>query len=77
MSESKSRLFERITVDPAVCGGRPCIRGLRVSDILAMLAEGVTREGILADYPHPPDKDIAVVLEYTARQTDHRILLSV
>lgn len=74
----QSRFFERITVDPAVCGGRPCIRGLRirVSDILAMLAEGATREEILADYPYLEDEDISAVLAYAARQTDHRILLS-
>jgi len=45
--------LNRITINPGVCGGRPCIRGLRirVKDILDMLAGGATREEILADYP--------------------------
>jgi len=43
----------RITVDPAQCGGRPCLRGLRirVKDVLDLLAAGVSREKILADFP--------------------------
>jgi uncharacterized protein (DUF433 family) len=46
--------LKRITVNPEVCGGRPCIRGLhlRVKDILALLAYGASREGILDDYPY-------------------------
>ena len=66
----------RITVDPAVCGGRPCIRGLRirVKDILDMLAGGATREEILADYPYLEDPDITAALEYAARATDHPVI---
>ena len=43
----------RITVDPAQCGGRPCLRGLRirVRDVMDLLAAGASREEILADYP--------------------------
>jgi uncharacterized protein (DUF433 family) len=50
----------RITIDPAVCGGRPCIRGLRirVRDILDMLAGGSTRQEILENYPYLEDEDI-------------------
>ena len=46
--------LDRITVDPAVCGGRPCIRGLRirVKDVLDLLAAGATHEEILADYAY-------------------------
>ncbi len=46
--------FERITVDPEVCTGKPCIRGLRfpVSRLLGLLAAGETRETILKDYPY-------------------------
>jgi uncharacterized protein (DUF433 family) len=66
----------RITVDPEVCGGRPCIRGLRVrvKDILDMLAAGASREQILADYPYLEDADITAALTYAAAQADHRIL---
>jgi uncharacterized protein (DUF433 family) len=55
----------RITIDPEVCGGRPCIRGLRirVKDILDMLAGGATRQEILADYPYLDDEDITAAFE--------------
>ena len=71
----ETRLEERITIDPAVCGGRPCIRGMRirVSDILEMLAAGATPDVILADYPYLEDEDIRAALEYAARSVDHRI----
>jgi uncharacterized protein (DUF433 family) len=66
----------RITTDPNVCGGRPCIRGIRVrvSDILAMLAAGASQAEILEDYPYLEAADIAAALEYAARQTDHVVL---
>lgn len=60
--------LHRITVDPNQCGGRPCVRGLRVrvADILEMLAGGAGREDILADYPYLEDGDITAALEYAA-----------
>jgi uncharacterized protein (DUF433 family) len=71
-----SELSERITIDPGVCGGRPCIRGLRirVTDVLDMLAGGATRAEILADYPYLEDEDITAALEYAARATDHPVI---
>ncbi|MGD2083775.1 MAG: DUF433 domain-containing protein [Chromatiales bacterium] len=68
--------LDRISVDPEVCGGRPCIRGmrLRVSDVLQMLAAGVPRDEILADYPYLEDADITAALEYAALQSDHRVM---
>jgi len=67
---------ERITIDPGVCGGRPCIRGLRIriADILDMLAGGATRAEILADYPYLEDEGITAALEYAARATDHPVI---
>jgi uncharacterized protein (DUF433 family) len=67
---------ERITVNPDQCGGRPCIRGLRirVSDILELLAAGESREQILADYPYLEAEDITAALLYAARQFDHPVL---
>jgi uncharacterized protein (DUF433 family) len=66
----------RITIDPEVCGGRPCIRGLRirVKDILDMLAGGATRQEILADYPYLEDEDITAALEYASQATDHPVI---
>ena len=68
-------LLERITVDPDKCGGRPCIRGLRirVKDILDMLAGGSTRAQILGDYPYLEDEDITAALEFASRATDHPV----
>jgi uncharacterized protein (DUF433 family) len=66
-------LLERITVNPKQCGGRPCIRGMRirVTDILGMLAEGVSHETILHDFPDLDADDIKAALAYAARQSDH------
>lgn len=68
--------LHRITVDFEQCGGRPCLRGLRVrvSDILDLLAAGASHEEILADYPYLEAGDIAASLEYAARQLDHPVL---
>ena len=71
-----SLALERITVNPAQCGGQPCIRGMRirVSDILELLAAGESREQILTDYPYLETEDITATLLYAARQFDHPIL---
>ncbi len=68
--------LERITVDPQQCGGRPCIRGLRVrvSDVLDLLASGASREEILEDYPYLEDADISAALAYAAKQLDHSVV---
>jgi uncharacterized protein (DUF433 family) len=68
--------LHRITVDPEQCGGRPCIRGIRirVSDVLQLLASGASYEEILTDYPYLEEGDIAAALEYAARQLDHAVL---
>jgi uncharacterized protein (DUF433 family) len=70
--------IDRITVNPDVCGGRPCVRGLRirVKDVLDLLASGATRDEILADYPYLEDEDISAVLAFAARQNDHPVLRS-
>ena len=68
--------MHRITVDPEQCGGRPCIRSLRirVKDVLDLLASGAAPEEILSDYPLLEAGDITAVLEYAARQSDHPVL---
>lgn len=60
--------FERITIDPNVCTGKPCIRGLRfpVSRLLGLLASGETRETILKAYPYLEPQDINEALLYAA-----------
>ena len=70
------KLFDRITIEPGKCGGRPCIRGyrMRVSDLLELIAAGASREEILADYDFLESEDITAALTYAARQTDHTIL---
>ena len=66
----------RITIYPAQCGGRPCIRGMRmrVKDLLDLLAAGVSPEDILRDYPYLEKEDIQAVLEFAAAQSDHVML---
>jgi uncharacterized protein (DUF433 family) len=66
--------LDRITVDPEVFGGRPCIRGLRVRDILDMLAGGASRAEILEDFPYLEKDDIAAALEYASRHVDHPVI---
>lgn len=68
-----SELLERITIDPAVAGGRPCIRGMRmrVSDVLDLLAAGAAADEILRDYPYLEAEDIQAVLKYAARRLNH------
>jgi uncharacterized protein (DUF433 family) len=68
--------LHRITINPLQCGGRPCIRGLRirVRDVLDLLAAGVSRQAILEDYPYLEEDDITAALEYAAQQTDHPVL---
>ena len=72
---SNERL-KRITVEEGKCGGRPCIRGLRmrVSDVLDLLASGASFEEILSDYPFLEREDIFAAIEYAARQADHAVL---
>ncbi|MEA5419019.1 DUF433 domain-containing protein [Spirulina sp. CCNP1310] len=65
-------LMSRITQNPGQCGGRPCIRGMRirVTDILEMLAENVGIPEILEDFPDLEVADIQACLVFAARRTD-------
>ena len=60
--------LNRITIDPSICTGKPCIRGLRflVARLLGLLAAGETREAILASYPYLESGDIDEALQYAA-----------
>jgi uncharacterized protein (DUF433 family) len=71
-----AELAERITVDPEKCGGRPCVRGLRirVSDVLDLLAAGLTAKQVLDELPDLEPEDIAACLRYASRRLDHPVL---
>lgn len=61
-------LHDRITIDPAICTGKPCIRGMRfpVARLLGLLAAGETREAILKAYPYLESPDIGAALRHAA-----------
>jgi uncharacterized protein (DUF433 family) len=71
-----ANLTERITVDPEQCGGRPCIRGMRirVTDILDLLANGLTPEQVLAELPDLEAEDIQACLRFASRRLDHPVV---
>jgi uncharacterized protein (DUF433 family) len=71
-------MVDRVTFNPEQCGGRPCIRGMRirVKDILDLLAAGVSEAQILADFPYLEREDIAACLAFAAEQADHPILVA-
>jgi uncharacterized protein (DUF433 family) len=71
-----ANLTDRITVDPRQCGGRPCIRGMRIRvvDVLDLLASGMSREEILADYPELEPEDIDACLRFARDRVDHPIV---
>ena len=69
-------LAERITVDPEQCGGRPCVRGMRirVKDVLDLFSAGLTPAQILEDLPDLEPDDLTASLKYAARLIDHPVL---
>ncbi len=71
-------VMERITFNPNQCGGRPCIRGMRVrvKDVLDLLAAGVREGEILEDFPYLEAEDIRACLEYAAAEADHPVLVA-
>jgi uncharacterized protein (DUF433 family) len=66
---TEDELLRRITVDPAIFGGKPIIRGMRIAveHVLGMLAAGDTREGLLEEYPFLEAADIQACLAYAHR----------
>ncbi len=73
-----SNLIERITINPKQCGGRPCIRGMRirVSDVLDLFAAGLSAEQILEEMPDLEAEDIKAALIYASRKLDHPVLVA-
>lgn len=70
-------LLERITINPEQCGGRPCIRGMRirVMDVLELFAAGLSAEQILKELPDLEPEDIHACLSFAARKLDHPVVV--
>ena len=71
-----AELMDRITVDPEQCGGRPCIRGMRirVSDVLDLLAISLSPEEIVEEMPDLELEDIRASLRFASRRLDHPVV---
>jgi uncharacterized protein (DUF433 family) len=69
-------LLERITIDPEVCGGKPCIKGTRiwVSLVLDFLADGMTEAELLAEYPQLAREDVLAAIAYGAEVARERVI---
>ncbi len=72
----QDKLLERITTNPKQCGGRPCIRGMRirVSDVLDLFANGLTADEILEEMPDLEREDLNAVLVYASQKLSHPVL---
>ena len=76
MGETKHELLDRISIDPNICFGKPCVKGHRiwVSLILDMLATGMSHEEILADYPGLTDADLRACIAYGSEMSRERFV---
>ncbi len=75
---SPAELIKRITTDPAVCGGRPCIRGMRirVADVLDLLAAGLSSQKVVEELPDLEPADVHACLVYASRRLNHPTLVA-
>lgn len=71
-----TELFDRITADPEQCGGRPCVRGMRIRviDVLDLLANGLSAEEVIDELPDLEIEDVRACLRFASRRLDHAIL---
>ena len=71
-----TELAARITVDPEQCGGRPCIRGMRIRvvDVLDLLANGLSAEQVIEELPDLEIEDVRACLRFASRRLDHPVL---
>jgi uncharacterized protein (DUF433 family) len=71
-----NKLLERISLDPRVCGGKPCIKGTRiwVSLILDFLSDGMTEAEMLVEYPQLTHEDVLAAIAYGAEMTRERVI---
>ena len=68
--------LQRITTNPKQCGGRPCIRGMRIRviDVLDLLASGLTNQQIIEELPDLEIEDIEAVLKFARERLDHPVI---
>jgi uncharacterized protein (DUF433 family) len=71
-------MMDRITVNPRQCGGRPCIRGMRirVTDVLDLLAAGLSREQVIEELPDLEPEDVDACLRFASRRIDHPVVVA-
>ncbi len=71
-------LADRITVNPEQCGGRPCIRGMRirVTDVLDLLGAGLTPADVLKELPDLEMADVLAAIKFAASRVDHPVLVA-
>jgi len=71
--------MNHITIDPEQCGGRPCIRGMRIRviDVLDLLGNGLTPQQVIEELPDLNLEDIQACLKYASRKLNHPVLASV
>ncbi len=69
-------LVDRITVNPEQCGGRPCVRGMRirVTDVLDLLAAGLSPAQVIEELPDLEREDIIACLQFASRRLDHPVI---
>lgn len=70
--------MNRITIDPEQCGGRPCVRGMRIRvvDVLDLLANGLTAAQVLEELPDLEAEDVKACLQYASRKLNHPVLVA-
>ena len=73
---SLSYVTDRITVNPKQCGGKPCIRGMRIRviDVLDLLANGLSVDDVLAEFPKLEREDVLAAIRYARSKVDHVVL---
>lgn len=71
-------MFERIECNPGILGGKPCVKGTRISVefILELVASGASRADILRDYPHLTAEDVEQAIRYAARFLDNEVIIT-
>ena len=72
----REKLLQRVWIDPARCGGKPCVRGTRltVGDVLGYLASGMTEAELLAEFPQLTHEDVLACLAY-ASERERRVII--